>query len=73
MVCSLASTVTGRPFARAVADVTGPIEATRVPGQSVPPVSSRKLLTVDELVNVIQWGAASSESRAREDSGATVR
>src|SRR5712692_5650944 len=59
-VCSSASTVTSMPNLRAVADVTGPIEATRTPSRGFVPKREWKFSTVEELVKVIQSGCKPS-------------
>ena len=55
------------PNLRAVADVTGPMEATFTPASASAPAASTKFCTVEELVNVIQpgRGAAPKISAAR--------
>src|SRR5262249_11367642 len=70
-----ASTVTATPSSRAVAEVIGPIEATRTPSSACAPAASTKFRTVDELVNVTQSGRRAKTSRTRSASpdGATVR
>src|SRR3546814_2328667 len=50
MVCSLASTSTVRPLARAVSAVIGPMQAT-AGGTASGPSSSRKRSTVDDDVH----------------------
>ena len=68
IVYSFASMFTGRPSSRRVDDVTGPIDAKRMPsirfafrGRGRPrhvffPSRATKFLTVDELVNVMTCG-----------------
>ena len=65
IVCGSASTSTVNPASRAVAEVTGPIEATLIPASASLPVTASKFFTVDELVNVIQSGLCASASFAR--------
>ena len=65
IVCGCASTSTANPAARAVAEVTGPIEAILIPASASLPVTANKFVTVDELVNVIQSGLCASASFAR--------
>ena len=62
---------------RAVAEVTGPIEATRTPSKAAVPAAATKLCTVEELLKVIQWGLSTapkiSAAAAAAPSGAEVR
>src|SRR5207247_9062712 len=72
-----ASTVTRMPNFPAVAEVTGPIEATETPASASAPMAATRFSTVEELVNVIQSGlcgaASSSRARAPRLSGGAVR
>ena len=72
-------TFTRTPNSRKVLEVTGPMEATRIPRSAARtrpvPTSRAKLRAVEELVKVTQWGRggrnAFRKSR-RERGGATV-
>src|ERR1700691_4221921 len=72
-----ASTATATPTPRAVAEVTGPMEAVLTPATADPPATATKFRTVDELVNVTQSGFRSPpkipSAVARAPSGTAVR
>jgi exopolysaccharide biosynthesis polyprenyl glycosylphosphotransferase len=67
-----ASTSTVAPASRNVALVTGPIETTRAPSGIRPPVSSRRLRTVDDEVNVTKSAAMAASTASGSGSSRTV-
>ena len=67
-----ASVSTVAPASRSVALVTGPIETTRAPSGSRPPVTSRKVLTVEDEVNVTKSAAIAASTVAGSGSTRTV-
>ena len=69
-VNSDASTATSIPNARAVAEVTGPMDATFTPAIDSAPAIATKFRTVEELVKVIQ---SAFSAKSKPPVGATVR
>lgn len=79
MVNSFAAMSARKPTSRKVEDVTGPIEANRIPLRLLcaAPSKAMKLRAVEELVKVTTWGRLSGffsafRSRTLEDFGTTV-